>query len=72
MIPPRFITGTIMSEKSFAEARQPGSREAIAAAGPICREGRPEDIADTVGWLASEGAGYVTGQVIGVNGGRII
>lgn len=72
VIPPRFITGTIMSEKSFAEARQPGDRGAIAAAGPICREGRPDDIADTAGWLASEGAGYVTGQVIGVNGGRII
>jgi 2-hydroxycyclohexanecarboxyl-CoA dehydrogenase len=72
VIPPRFITGTIMSEQSFAESRQPGTREAIVAAGPICREGRPEDIAGAVAWLASEEAGYVTGQVIGVNGGRII
>ena len=72
VVPPRFITGTIMSEQSFAESRQPGTREAIAAAGPICREGRPEDIAGAVAWLASEEAGYVTGQVIGVNGGRII
>lgn len=72
VIPPRFITGTIMSEHSFANARQPMSREALAQAGPICREGRPEDIAGTVSWLASEDAGFVTGQVIGVNGGRII
>jgi 2-hydroxycyclohexanecarboxyl-CoA dehydrogenase len=72
VIPPRFITGTIMSEHSFANARQPMSREALAQAGPICREGQPEDIASAVGWLASEGAGFVTGQVIGVNGGRII
>lgn len=72
VIPPRFITGTIMSEASFAAAKQPMSREALAQAGPICREGRPDDIAGTVAWLASEDAGYVTGQVIGVNGGRII
>jgi NAD(P)-dependent dehydrogenase (short-subunit alcohol dehydrogenase family) len=48
------------------------SKEALIAAGPIRREGRPEDIAGTVAWLASEESGYVTGQVIGVNGGRII
>lgn len=72
VIPPRFITGTIMSEHSFANAKQPMSREALAAAGPICREGKPEDIASTVGWLASEDAGFVTGQIIAVNGGRII
>lgn len=72
VIPPRFITGTIMSEHSFANAKQPMSREALAALGPICREGRPEDIAGTVAWLASEDAGFVTGQVISVNGGRII
>ncbi len=72
VIPPRFITGTIMSEKSFADSQQLGTREATAATGPICREGRPSDIAGAVAWLASEEAGYVTGQVIGVNGGRII
>lgn len=72
VIPPRFITGTIMSEQSFAGGKQPMSREALAQAGPICREGRPEDIAGAVSWLASDDAGFVTGQVIPVNGGRII
>ena len=72
VIPPRFITGTIMSEQSFAGGKQPFSREDLTQMGPICREGRPEDIASTVAWLASEDAGFVTGQVIGVNGGRII
>lgn len=72
VIPPRFITGTIMSEQSFAGGKQPMSREALAQSGPICREGRPEDIAGAVSWLASDGAGFVTGQVIPVNGGRII
>lgn len=72
VIPPRFITGTIMSERSFANQQQPVGREALAQAGPICREGRPEDIAGAVAWLASDEAGYVTGQIIGVNGGRYI
>lgn len=36
---------------------------------PLGRFGRPEEIASAVRYLASEGAGYVTGQVLGVNGG---
>ncbi|CAN7338181.1 SDR family NAD(P)-dependent oxidoreductase [Phenylobacterium sp. LjRoot225] len=72
VVPPRFITGTIMSEQSFAGQKQPRGREAEVEAGPIQREGRPEDVAGAVAWLASEEAGYVTGQVIGVNGGRYI
>jgi 2-hydroxycyclohexanecarboxyl-CoA dehydrogenase len=71
-VPPRFITGTIMSDQSFAAGKQPMARQAEVDAGPICREGRPEDIAGAVAWLASEEAGFVTGQVIGVNGGRYI
>lgn len=72
VIPPRFITGTIMSDQSFGAGQQPKSRNATIQAGPIRREGRPEDVAGAVAWLASEDAGYVTGQVIGVNGGRYI
>jgi 2-hydroxycyclohexanecarboxyl-CoA dehydrogenase len=72
VIPPRFITGTIMSDKSFAANQQPRGREATIQAGPIRREGRPDDVAGAVAWLASEDSGYITGQVIGVNGGRYI
>ncbi|MGM0426519.1 MAG: 3-oxoacyl-[acyl-carrier-protein] reductase [Thermodesulfobacteriota bacterium] len=36
---------------------------------PIGRMGTPEEVADAVYWLCSAGAGYVTGQVIHVNGG---
>ena len=36
---------------------------------PLCRLGTPEDVAAAVCWLAAEEAGFVTGQVIGVDGG---
>ena len=37
---------------------------------PVGRIGRPEDVAATCAFLVSEEAGYITGQIIGVNGGR--
>jgi 2-hydroxycyclohexanecarboxyl-CoA dehydrogenase len=67
-IPPRFVMNTVMSEKSF----QQSVREKIVETGPIRRQGEPEDIAGACAWLVSDEAGYVTGQTIGVNGGRYI
>jgi 3-oxoacyl-[acyl-carrier protein] reductase len=40
-----------------------------AAAIPVARAGQPEDIAHTVSFLVSEGAGFVSGQVLYVAGG---
>lgn len=39
---------------------------------PLCRLGTPQDIANAIAFLAGENAGFITGQVIGVNGGFII
>ena len=45
------------------------AKEAMMATIPAGRAGKPEEIADTVVFLASEKAAYITGQVISVDGG---
>ena len=47
----------------------PERREAILAMVPLQRFGKPEDVAELVAFLASEKAGYITGQVITIDGG---
>ncbi len=66
-IPPGSIQGTIMADANISEA----SAERLAATLPVRRVGRPEDIANACAFLCSEASGYVTGQIIGVNGGRV-
>ena len=36
---------------------------------PLCRMGMPEDVASAVCFLASEEASFITGQILGVDGG---
>jgi NAD(P)-dependent dehydrogenase (short-subunit alcohol dehydrogenase family) len=55
-----------------AEARGLMNVDAAAAAVPVGRAGTPDDIAAACSFLCSDDAGYVTGQVIGVNGGMYI
>ncbi len=43
--------------------------KASEAMHPLGRIGRPEEVADVVAWLVSGDSGWVTGQVIGVDGG---
>ncbi|MGK5173501.1 3-oxoacyl-ACP reductase FabG [Geodermatophilus sp. CPCC 205761] len=66
--------GFIVTEMTRATAARLGRDWAEyeaerAAAIPVNRAGRPEDIAHTVSFLVSEGAGFVSGQVIYVAGG---
>lgn len=43
--------------------------ERIAALVPMKRAGRPAEVADLIGFLVSDKAGYISGQVISINGG---
>jgi len=47
----------------------PAAREALLTQVPLGRMGTVRDVAEMVGFLAGDGAGYVTGQVFHVNGG---
>ena len=47
-----------------------GDIDETIARTPVRRIGKPEDIAAACAFLISEEAGYITGQILGVNGGR--
>jgi NAD(P)-dependent dehydrogenase (short-subunit alcohol dehydrogenase family) len=68
-IPPGFID-TPMLRGSEARGLLGDGVDAHAARTPVRRVGRPEDIAAATSFLVREEASYITGQVIGVNGGR--
>jgi 2-hydroxycyclohexanecarboxyl-CoA dehydrogenase len=70
-IPPGFIDTPMLRASDNPNDLKVGI-DAIAASSPMKRPGRPEDIAAACAFLASEEAGYITGQTLGVNGGRYI
>ncbi|MET7769303.1 3-oxoacyl-ACP reductase FabG [Nocardia sp. NPDC005366] len=66
-IPPGFVDTPMLRqavERGFFDVEGQTERT------PVGRIGRPEDIAAACAYLVSEEASYVTGQIIGVNGGR--
>ncbi|MEV4558508.1 3-oxoacyl-ACP reductase FabG [Kitasatospora sp. NPDC049285] len=68
--------GFIATDMTAATAARVGMefeafKQAAATAIPVARVGVPEDIAHTISFLASEGAGFVSGQVIYVAGGPL-
>lgn len=68
-IPPGMVV-TPMLEKAISEGNFSGSLEHFAKITPVRRAGVPEDIANAAMFLLADESSYVTGQVIGVNGGR--
>jgi 2-hydroxycyclohexanecarboxyl-CoA dehydrogenase len=69
-IPPT-IVDTPMARKGEAEGHVP-SVDVMARMVPLGRAGSPEDIAAACSFLCSDEASYITGQIIGVNGGMYI
>lgn len=61
------VIGTDMNRMHSAETMQ-----ALAEETPLGRIGTPEDCAEVIAFLCSECAGFLTGQVIPVNGGFLI
>jgi len=59
--------GFIVTE--MTDRLPPERKESILAMIPLQRFGQPEDVAELVAFLASEKAGYITGQVICIDGG---
>ncbi|MDL1918968.1 3-oxoacyl-[acyl-carrier-protein] reductase [Chloroflexi bacterium CFX5] len=62
-IAPGFVDTEIL------DAMPPETLEAALKLVPLGRKGKPEEIAFAAAFLASDGAAYITGQVLGVDGG---
>jgi 2-hydroxycyclohexanecarboxyl-CoA dehydrogenase len=67
-VPPGFVD-TPMLRKAAGKGYL-GDIDKTIEATPVRRIGRPEDIAAACAFFISEEAGYITGQILGVNGGR--
>ena len=65
------LVDTPMARQAEAEGDFPGV-DIVGPMVPVGRAGTPEDIAAACSFLCSDGGSYVTGQVIGVNGGMYI
>lgn len=65
------LVDTPMAREAEAAGDFPGV-DVVGSMVPVGRAGTPADMAAACAFLCSEGAGYVTGQIVGVNGGMYI
>jgi 3-oxoacyl-[acyl-carrier protein] reductase len=59
-------------ETAFGEEADPTWRDEVVAGTPLARWGVPEDVAQAAVFLASDAAGFLTGQTLAVNGGVVM
>jgi NAD(P)-dependent dehydrogenase (short-subunit alcohol dehydrogenase family) len=64
--------GTVRTPMVEAATRMPGLEEQLVALHPIGRIGTPDEIAQAVLWLCSDGASFVLGHALAVDGGYVV
>ena len=65
-VAPGYISTAMVDQLS------PEAQKHVLDRTPMGRFGTPEDVAEAVAFLCSEGAGYITGQVLGIDGGLAV
>ncbi|MDG1265374.1 MAG: SDR family NAD(P)-dependent oxidoreductase [Ilumatobacter sp.] len=68
VVSPGFIDDTELFRNRLDDERRAGFVDRTL----VKRVGRPADVADCVRWLADAATGYVTAQVIGIDGGALV
>lgn len=68
VVSPGFVEDT----EFFGDRLTPAAYASRVEATLVKRAGTPQDIAEAVRWLAGPSGGYVTGQIINVNGGSVL
>lgn len=63
--------GPIDTEMLTRFTATPDKKKALISAVPLKRMGRPEEVAETILFLASDKAPFITGQIFGVDGGKM-
>jgi 2-hydroxycyclohexanecarboxyl-CoA dehydrogenase len=66
------LIDTPMAQRAIAGGKFGGPVERVVKTFPIPRMGKPEEAAAAVAFFASEDAGYITAQLLGINGGSAV
>ena len=64
--------GWVLTDMSQPAFDDPGIRERVLATIPLGRAGTPQEIAAPVLFLCTEHAGFITGEILNVNGGAVL
>jgi NAD(P)-dependent dehydrogenase (short-subunit alcohol dehydrogenase family) len=63
--------GPVDTEMLTRFTATPGRKAGLIAGVPLKRAGKPEEIAQAIVYLASDRASFITGQILGVDGGKM-
>lgn len=64
--------GWVMTDMSRPAMDDPSTRQRVLATIPLGRIGTPEEIASPILFLCTEHAGFITGEILNVNGGAVL